>query len=271
MKLIFGKSKWEMWEDPLESFLQRVKASGFDATEIFLGSLSERPAEIAAAHAAHGLALIGQILTQGRTVEEHIRSLEQQFEFAVDCGVALINSHSGRDIFSFEENIEVFRRVIELSQQSAIPFLVETHRGRPTYSAVETRKYLEALPDLRITADFSHWMVVHESGLQDQGENVERAIARSSYIHARVGYAEGPQVPDPRAPEWKGAVDDHVRLWQRIIDERAAEGATTLYITPEFGPPAYMHTIPFTNQPVADVWEINVYMKDFLQEALRAS
>jgi hypothetical protein len=67
LKLIFGKPKWEMWDDPLEVFLQRVKASGFDATEIYLGSLQESAAEIARLHAHYGLRLIGQILTQGQS------------------------------------------------------------------------------------------------------------------------------------------------------------------------------------------------------------
>ena len=269
MKLILGKSKWEMWDDPLEAFLQRVKDSGFEATEIYLGSLHESPAEIARLHESYGLHLIGQILTQGSSYEDHIRSLETQFEFAVGCEPVFINSHSGRDIFPFEQNVKIFQRLVELSQESGIPILVETHRGRPTYSAIETRRYLEMVPELRLTADFSHWMVVHESDLDDQSENVEVAIGRADYIHARVGYSEGPQIPDPRAPEWEWAVNGHLKLWQQIVDRHKAEGKETLYITPEFGPPAYMHTAPFTNQPVGDVWEQNVYMKELLQHRLQ--
>ena len=268
MKLIFGKSKWEMWDDPLEPFLERVRASGFEASEIYLGSLKESPQEITRLHSMYGLRLIGQILTQGQTYQDHIKSLETQFEFALQCGVALINSHTGRDIFSFDENVQIFRRVTQLSQSSGIPILIETHRGRPTYSAIETRKYLEAVPQLRLTADFSHWMVVHESGLEDQRENLELAIARVDYIHARVGYAEGPQIPDPRAPEWQQAVATHLRLWQEIIDQQKSNGKENLYITPEFGPPAYMHTMPFTNEPVGDVWEQNMYMKGLLASTL---
>ena len=264
MKLIFGKSKWEMWDDELEVFLQRVRDSGFEATEIYLGSLRESPPEIARLHDHYGLDLIGQILTQGDSFRDHINSLESQFEFAAQCQPAFINSHTGRDIFAFEENLQIFRRLIQLSQSSGILILVETHRGRPTYSAIETRRYLEALPELRLTADFSHWMVVHESNLADQQGNVEIAMARASYIHARVGYAEGPQIPDPRAPEWQHAVETHVQLWQQIIDHHKQNGTETLYITPEFGPPAYMHTMPFTNQPVGDVWEQNVYMRGLL-------
>lgn len=267
MKLIFGKSKWEMWDDPLEAFLERVMASGFDATEIHLGSLAESPAEIARLHAECGLRLVGQIVTQGQSYTDHIQSLESQIEFAAQCEVAFINSHIGRDIFRFEENVQIIQRAIQLSQSSGIPILIETHRGRPTYSAIETRKYLEAIPELRLTADFSHWMVVHESDLADQRATIELAMARADYIHARVGYAEGPQIPDPRAPEWGHAVQTHLRLWQGIIDHHKRDGKESLYITPEFGPPGYMHTAPFTNQPVGDVWEQNVYMKDLLAHA----
>ena len=269
LKLIFGKSKWEMRDDPLEVFLQRVVASGFEATEIYLGSLHESPAEIARLHTAYGLRLIGQILTRGQSYQDHIKSLESQFEFAAQCQVAFINSHIGRDIFSFAENIQVFQRATQLSQSSGIPILTETHRGRPTYSAIETHKYLEAVPELRLTADFSHWMVVHESDLADQRTNVELAIARADYIHARVGYAEGPQITDPRAPEWQQAVATHLALWQQIIDQHKKNDKEGMYITPEFGPPAYMHTLPFTNQPVGDVWEQNVYMKDLLASKLQ--
>jgi sugar phosphate isomerase/epimerase len=258
-----------MWDDPLEAFLERVAASGFEATEIYLGSLHQSPAEIAHLHSNYELRLIGQILTQGHSYQDHIQSFEKQFDFAAQCQVVFINSHAGRDIFGFEENVQIFERVAQLSQSSGISILVETHRGRPTYSAIETCKYLQAVPDLRLTADFSHWMVVHESDLGDQRANVELAISRADYVHARVGYSEGPQIPDPRAPEWGHAVETHVGLWQQIIEQHKRDGQESLYITPEFGPPAYMHTAPFTNQPVGDVWEQNVYMKDLLASRLQ--
>ena len=66
------------------------------------------------------------------------------------------------------------------------------------------------------------------------------------------------------------AVERHLQLWQQIIDQHKQNGSESLYITPEFGPPAYMHTAPFTNQPVGDVWEQNVYMKELLVSTLEA-
>ena len=111
-------------------------------------------------------------------------------------------------------------------------------------------------------------MVVHESDLSDQEEALALAIGRSRHIHARVGYEEGPQVPDPRAPAWQGHVAWHLALWQRIADAQQTTGAERLTVTPEFGPP-YMHTQPFMEEPVADTWEVNGYMRDLLKKALR--
>lgn len=270
MRLVFSKSKWEMWDDPMETFVTRAAGDGFTATELFLRPVPEPPDEIVALHREHSLDIIGQILTEGTNPADHLRSLETQFERALQCGSVLVNHHAGRDIFAFEDNVRIFQRIIDLGREHGVPVVVETHRGRPTYSAVETRCYLEALPELRLAADFSHWMVVHESDLGDQPETVEQAIRRSDHIHARVGYEEGPQVPDPRAPEWEGHVASHLRLWQRIVDRHRNAGTEVLTITPEFGPPNYMHTLPFSNEPVADVWEINVHMKELLENRLEA-
>ncbi len=45
MKPTFCKSKWEMWDDPHDSFLDRVRSDGFAATEIYLSTLEETPGE----------------------------------------------------------------------------------------------------------------------------------------------------------------------------------------------------------------------------------
>ena len=36
-------------------------------------------------------------------------------------------------------------------------------------------------------------------------------------IHARVGYEEGPQVPDPAAPEYAAEVKCHMGWWESIM------------------------------------------------------
>jgi hypothetical protein len=125
------------------------------------------------------------------------------------------------------------------------------------------------MPDLKLAADFSHWCCVHESLLEDQEPALASAIQRSFHLHARVGHPEGPQVSDPRAPEWQPAVEAHLAWWQRIVDHRRRDGAELLTVCPEFGPPDYMPTLPYTRQPVADLWELNCHMKRLLESRLR--
>lgn len=46
MRIVFSKSKWEMWDDPMDAFVQRTAEDGFTATEIYLKSVPEAPTEI---------------------------------------------------------------------------------------------------------------------------------------------------------------------------------------------------------------------------------
>jgi hypothetical protein len=45
-------------------------------------------------------------------------------------------------------------------------------------------------------------------------------------------------------------------------------GQETFTITPEFGTDGYLHRLPFTRQPVADLWEVNRWIKDHLVACL---
>lgn len=268
MKLLFGKSKWEMTEAPLETFLRRAKADGFDVVEIFLPALSETSDEIRELVSAHGLQLVAQIGTEGAIPADHLASLEKRFAFAAATGPLMINSHTGRDIFAFNENCRILERAIQLAKEANILMTHETHRGRATFAATETRRYLEALQNLHLTADFSHWFCVHESDLSDQPENVSLAIQRARYIHARVGFEEGPQIANPAAPEWQAMTGKFMALWRRIVDARKCESAPFLVITPEFGPPPYMPVEPFTGRPLADAWAVNAQFHIELRKLL---
>lgn len=170
-----------------------------------------------------------------------------------------INVHSGKDFFSYADNKQFIDHTVDYASKTGVPIYHETHRSRMLYSAPASVPFLTGNPKLRITLDISHWCNVSESLLEDQPETVELAISRTDHVHSRVGHTEGPQVGDPRAPEWKSAVEAHFAWWDKIVAIKKKEGKPLTMLT-EFGPPSYMPTIPFTNQPVADQWAINVYM-----------
>ena len=119
---------------------------------------------------------------------------------------------------------------------------------------------------MQITADISHWVCVTESFLENFEDEVIEAVKRAEHIHARVGFTEGPQVPDPRLPYWQNEVQFFLGLWEKILKHHQSIGAAAFTITPEFGPPPYMWTNTHDNSPVANQWDINLYMKDLLKE-----
>jgi sugar phosphate isomerase/epimerase len=175
-----------------------------------------------------------------------------------------VNCHTGRDIFSQEDNVGLFRFGQALSAAHGVGLAHELHRGRALFSGPETKRYLEAIPDLRLTADFSHWFCVHESDLLDQPQNTAAAAAAAVHIHARVGFREGPQLAYPLSPAGRPWLDLHMALWARIIEARKAEARPYLTITPEYGPAPYMPTCSMDDQLVADPWAVNVWMKQHL-------
>jgi sugar phosphate isomerase/epimerase len=127
-----------------------------------------------------------------------------------------INSHTGSDFYTFEQNMTFISEADKLSKLYNIPIYHETHRGRFSYSLPETIKYLEK-NEINLTLDISHWMVVHESLLNKQKKLLDKVIQNTNHIHARVGFEEGPQVNDPKAPEWKKTVERHLDIWESVI------------------------------------------------------
>lgn len=269
MDITYIGTTWGQELSTLEATLERVKEGGYDGVEMGVPVDPAGCRRLRTVLDDLGLALVAQQWTRGATPEEHARSFEEQYRRGVELNPLLVNSHTGKDCWSTEQNVVVLRKAEELEETMKIPVAHEVHRGRMTFSTVAVMALIDAMPKLRLTADFSHWCCVHESLLEDQTERVQRAIEHSLHIHARVGHPEGPQVSDPRAPEWQQAVDTHLEWWQKILEERAKAGARTLTICPEFGPPGYMITQPYTRQPIADLREVNLYMKELLKKRLR--
>ncbi|MBP1646667.1 MAG: sugar phosphate isomerase/epimerase [Bacteroidetes bacterium] len=269
MEVIYIGTAWGLEFPTIEATLEKVKEGGYDGVEMGVPANPAEAKRLRAVLDDLGLALVAQQWTQGLTPEEHARSFEEQYRRGAEFHPLLVNSHTGKDSWTTADNVVILRKAKELEDELGVPVAHEIHRGRMTYSTVAVMGLLDAMPTLQLTADFSHWCCVHESLLEDQQERVQRAIEHSLHIHARVGHPEGPQVTDPRAPEWRQAVEAHLEWWQKILQQRARAGAKTLTICPEFGPPGYMVVQPYTRQPIADLREVNLYMKDLLKERLR--
>ncbi|KDO24633.1 hypothetical protein SPRG_10165 [Saprolegnia parasitica CBS 223.65] len=249
-------------------FLQKALDAGFDGVEMSLPlDVAERTKWTDAIRAA-GLHLIAQ---QWETVmhsdfAEHKRALATYLENAVAASPRFINTHTGKDWYSFGQNAELLSLADEVSRVSGVPIVHEIHRSRFSGHPTLLLPYLDARPDLRLNADLSHWCVGCESLLEDQAHVLQRVFPFVHHIHARVGHSQGPQVNDFRAPEHKEALAAHVGWWDAILASQQARGETVHTLTPEFGPTPYTQTLPYTNAAVSDAWELNVSMLHFLRD-----
>ena len=247
-----------------EEFASRIKGLGYDGAELWYPSDATDRNEMFVAFKKHGLQ-IGFLVGGGnRNFQKHLDEFKESLEGAASQKPVYINCHSGRDHFSFEQNRKFIELTTAVSKSSGVPVYHETHRSRILYSAPVALNFIQAMPDLRITFDVSHWCNVHESLLDDQQETLSKTLTRVDHIHARIGHAEGPQVNDPRAPEWKEAVAAHFAWWDTVVTEKKQKGKVMTFLT-EFGPVDYLPALPYTRQPVADQWEINKHMLDTLR------
>ena len=266
-RLLIFATNWG-YSGSWEEFASRIKSLGYDGTELWYPSDPKQRNEILSAFSERGLQLGFLIGSGEREFEKHLSQFRSSLEGAVAAKPVYINCHSGRDHFAFEENKKFIELTTEMSTRSGVPVYHETHRGRILYSAPVALQYVQKLPDLRLTFDVSHWCNVHESLLADQQDTLTQSLSRVDHIHARIGHPEGPQVNDPRAPEWKDAVQAHFAWWDTVVKRKKSEGKLMTFLT-EFGPVDYMPALPYTRQPVADQWEINKHMLDTLRTRYR--
>lgn len=252
----------------IDEYCSKVKKDGYDGIEIWWpGEKSDQDALFTALKKNN---LEVGFLTAGHesTYEQHFNTFKNMVDAAARNTVQrplYINCHSGRDYFSYEQNKTFIDHTMQLAKETGIKICHETHRSRILFAAPVARQYFDKIPGLRITYDVSHWCNVSESLLQDQPETVNIALQRVDHIHARIGHPEGPQVNDPRAPEWDETMKAHFAWWDKIVELKKQQGDRLTILT-EFGPPTYMPTLPYTQQPLADQWAINVHMMELLRK-----
>ena len=252
----------------VDTYCDKVKQEGYDGIEIWWPLEKKDQDELFAALKKYSLEV--GFLTAGH--ESDFKANFASFTKMIDAAAnntlqkpLYINCHSGKDYFTFEQGKAFVEHTTSLTKSTGIKICHETHRSRLMYAAPVARHYLENIPELRFTFDVSHWCNVHESLLADQQDTIDLVLPRVDHVHARIGHQEGPQVNDPRAPEWEDAVKAHFAWWDKIVELKKQKGDTLTVLT-EFGPPTYMPTLPYTQQPLADQWAINVYMMKLFRQ-----
>ena len=252
------------WND----FTHKVKASGYDGIEyaVTRDTPEKTMDEVwTKAERDEQVIVVQHYDTYEAGFSEHYDLYAAWLEKVSAYKPLKVNSQTGKDFFTFDQNKALIDLAAAFTRKTGIEVCHETHRNKFSFAAHVTREYLQRIPYLNLTLDASHWVCVAESYLDDQEETMHLAISRTEHIHARIGYPEGPQVSDPRAPEWQEAVQTHLVWWDKVIRRKRENGSDIMTVCPEFGPVPYMQTLPYTGEPLASQWDINEYMMNLLK------
>ena len=267
MKLNTFKPLWGN-TDPIEVACQQAKEANFDGIEGRAPSQSDRTMwQEALEH--HQCDYIAEIVSGGDyvpkrhwSVSQHLDDIKRQLDLARPLNPLFATCIVGCDAWSKPDSIRFFEQAMALQSELGLTLSFETHRSRCLFTPWITDRVVKELPEIKLTLDISHWCVVAERQMDTEMPLIQRIAPNVFHIHGRVGYDQGPQVPHPAAPEYEYALMAHEQIWQWIWRTQKEAGRTESTFTPEFGTDGYCHLLPFTQAPVADIWEINQWMND---------
>ena len=174
----------------LSAQLALVAASGFDG----IGTLwLDRRSAAQAARPAKALGLAVEGLALPRSVDD----LKPALEWGVEFGLHHLNIQPDIRPGTTAECLAVLEGWQRLAEQVDFPIFIETHRGRMTNDLLFTLALLDACPDIRLTADLSHYVVGNEVVLPPSPEMEARfrqIMDRAHAYHGRVASAEQVQL-----------------------------------------------------------------------------
>jgi sugar phosphate isomerase/epimerase len=212
---------------------------------------------------------------QGRSVADHIAVFGAQVREIVTCTelrpfLITISGQSGRDYFTDAEVDMYIEAATLLSKEFGVTIQHETHRHRILFNPWTARDTVKRRPDLNILADLSHYCVVCEAPCDDPdlNEAIDSLIPRVTHIHARVGYAEGPQVPDVTDPRWQKEINGHVIWWKKAMKSMRNRCIKLITVTPEFLPHPYA---PPQATSKEDISRCNAFIAQIVKVAFEES
>jgi hypothetical protein len=248
---------------PEESFAMFAKA-GFDGMCID-PSVPEIPdmRKLKPLYQEHGLGC----MVNG--FPNHEDDMQPLLEFAREFDACMVNVISGVMPIRPEDAVPTVRRWIGEAENIAMPLLFETHRDGLLNDMYFTLQLMELVPEMRLCADLSHFVVDRELRAPVPGrdqEYIESILDRSDCFQGRVASREQVQVAInfPQHQEWveifKGWWQFGMREWRR----RNAEDATLVFLC-ELGPPPYAIT-DGEQRELSDRWQESLQIADWVRK-----
>lgn len=168
-----------------------------------------------------------------------------------------------------EDGIPVIRQWMSDAEQAGLPLLFETHRDCTLNDLFYTLQLIEAVPEMRLCADLSHYVIDREMRLplsETDRDYMHRILERSDCFQGRIANREQVQVQIdfPQHQDWVRQFRDWWRdgigMWRHRNDENA-----TLIFLCELGPPPYAMT-DANQAELSDRWQEALTIRSWVEE-----
>jgi sugar phosphate isomerase/epimerase len=188
---------------------------------------------------------------------------------AIRCGSDFVWVQPADAYTPLDTVVELVTEGRKIANDHGISLFVETHRNNFTENLAQTLQLIERVPEIRFTADLSHFILVGEYygwPSENVPERLAPVLERTSHIHGRVSNGESAQVD---VGDGSGQTAQFfVELWSIAMRHwlSGAKPGDVLPFASELGPPRYAITLPDGSE-FSDRWEQSLVMKKLAEQA----
>jgi hypothetical protein len=198
-----------------------------------------------------------------------LEDMRPLLELALRLQAVQVNAIGSVMPLGVAEGAGVVERWMEEAAQVGMPLLFETHRDCTLNDLYYTLQLLDRVPDMRLCADLSHYVIDRELRLPLDDRHagyMQRILARSDCFQGRVSNAEQIQVPlsFPQHQAWVRQFRDWWAWGMQRWRERSARDATLVFLC-ELGPPPYAIT-DGQQAELSDRWAEALLIRSWIEE-----
>ena len=250
-------------EDPVEVHMERIAEAGY-AGACVDPNVSEIPDCLALKPIYERLGLKCMVNAFPHDVE----ALQPLLDMAAEMNATQVNVIGGVMPLTAAEAVPVVETWLAMASAYDFPFLLETHRNGTLNDLFFTLEVLESVPELRLCADLSHFVVDRELQIPlnetDEGY-FSTILERSDSFQGRISNNQQIQIAIdfPQHRDW---VAQYRQWWQQGMSgwhARQPHDATLNFLV-ELGPPAYAIT-GADQRELSDRWQEGLQIREWVE------
>jgi len=251
-------------EHPIAEHFERIKAAGYHGV-----CIDPNVDEISDSLALAPLFKDHQLRCMVNAFPNAVDELTPLLDMAAELQAEQVNIIGGVMPLTVSETIPVIEHWISVASAYDFQVLFETHRNATLNDFFATLEILQAVPELRLCADLSHFVVDREFSLPlapIQETYFERVLQRSDSFQGRISNNEQIQI-SVQFPQHQAWVTQFKAWWRAGIHawkDRQTEDATLRFLV-ELGPPPYAITDKHQKE-LSDRWEEALIIRAWVEE-----